>query len=75
MRWGGPFTANGGTYEVKGNTLTNHPSIAKNPTVMASGATNTFSFKMDGKTLTLTSVTNTQGPVANPTTWTLTRVE
>jgi hypothetical protein len=52
----GPFTANSGTYEVSGNTLTTHPLVAKNPAIM--GGTVTYSFKVDGDTLTLT---NTSG--------------
>jgi hypothetical protein len=30
----GPYTANSGTYEVKGATLTTKPIVAKNPSVM-----------------------------------------
>jgi Lipocalin-like domain len=71
----GPFTANTGTYEIQGNTLTTHPIVAKNPNVMAPGTANTYSFKIEGKTLTLTAVKNTLGPVTNPTTLKLTRVE
>jgi hypothetical protein len=71
----GPFTANSGTYEVKGGTLTTHPLLAKNPAVMAPGAANTYSFKIEGKTLTLTSVTGGRGPVTNPVTFKLTRIE
>jgi len=65
----GPFTANSGTYEVSGNTLTTHPLVAKNPAVM--GGTLTFSFKVEGNTLTLTSTSGAnQGSVRK-----LTRVE
>jgi hypothetical protein len=71
----GPFTANSGTYEIHGATLTTHPMVAKNPRVMTQGASNTYTFKVEGNTLTLTSVTNTQGKVANPTTFKLTRIE
>jgi len=71
----GPFTANSGTYEASGANVTFKPEVAKNPPVMAPGATNVSSFKIEGNTLTLTSVRNQDGPVANPTTTTLTRVE
>ena len=71
----GPLTANSGTYEIKGGTLTTHPMVAKNPAVMASGNAFTTSFKIEGKTLTLTTITGLRGPVTNPTTLTLTRVE
>jgi hypothetical protein len=65
----GPFTANSGTYEVSGNTLTTHPLVAKVPDTMRD--TRTYSFKVDGNTLTLT-ITNgpNQGSVTK-----LTRVE
>lgn len=71
----GPFTANSGTYEIQGGMATTHPSVAKNPGVMAPGAANTASFKIEGKILTLTNVKTSQGPVTNPTTLKLTRIE
>jgi hypothetical protein len=72
----GPFTANAGTYAIKGNELTNTVLVAKNPNVMKSGGVQVFTFKMDGKnTLSLTQKANQNGPVANPTTFKLTRVE
>jgi hypothetical protein len=65
----GPFTANSGTYEVSGNTLTTHPLVAKNPAIMR--ATITYSFKIDGNALTLTATNGlTQGQIIK-----LTRVE
>jgi hypothetical protein len=39
------------------------------------GTGSSFSFKIEGKTLTLTTVTGRLGPIANPVTFTLTRVE
>lgn len=45
------FTANAGTYEVSGSTLTTRPIVAKNPSVM--GQPSTQEFKIAGKTLTL----------------------
>ena len=44
-----PFTANAGTYEVTGGTLTTRPIMAKNPSVM--GQPSTREFKIAGKTL------------------------
>lgn len=41
-----PFMANAGTYEVKGSTLTMHPTVAKNPDVM--GTAITWELKPDG---------------------------
>lgn len=70
-----PFTANSGTYEIAGDTVTFHPAVAKNPNVMAPGNSNVSKFKITGKTLTLTQVKDRTGPIANPTTTTLTRVE
>src|SRR5829696_3638194 len=43
------FTANTGTYEVKGATVTTHPVVAKNPGFM--GTTQTRDFKIVGTTL------------------------
>jgi Lipocalin-like domain len=71
----GPFTANSGTYDISGGNVTFKPVVAKNPQVMAPGVANVSSFKIQGNTLTLTSVRNANGPVANPTTITLTRIE
>jgi hypothetical protein len=66
------FTANSGTYEVKGGTLTTTPIVAKNPSVM--GRTQTREFKLAGSTLTLISKSATGQP-ASETRTTLTRVE
>jgi len=42
---------------------------------MAPGAFSTAAYKLDGKTLTITSERNPAGPIENPTTWKLTRIE
>ena len=70
----GPFAANAGTYEIQGATLTFHMSVARNPINMTPGPGNTMSFKIDGNTLTLTSLTTRNGPTPG-TVITLTRVE
>ena len=70
-----PFTGQAGTYEQAGGNLTVRPLAAKNPTVMASGSFTTYSYTLDGDALTLIPKTNKAGPVANPTTYKLTRVE
>lgn len=67
-----PFTANSGTYEVKGTTLAIHPAVAKNPGVM--GSTQTSEFKLEGNTLTLVSKSAAGQPVSQTTTK-LTRIE
>ena len=69
--WDG-FTANSGTYEVKGSTLTTTPIVAKNPSVM--GRAQTREFKLAGSTLTLISK-SAAGQPASETRTTLTRVE
>jgi hypothetical protein len=67
------FTANSGTYEVKGNTFTTKPLVAKNPSVMG-GPGQTREFKIDGKTLTLIQK-SAAGQPGSETRTTLTRVE
>jgi hypothetical protein len=42
------FSANSGTYEVKGSMLTLHPIVAKNVEVMTSGKPITWELKMEG---------------------------
>ena len=72
----GPFTGNAGTYAIKGNELTRTPVAAKSPNAMSSGIFQVETIKMEGKdTLWLTPKANRAGPVANPTTLKLTRVE
>lgn len=67
-----PFTANSGTYQVAGNTLTTRPLVAKNPGVM--GGTQTREFKIDGNTLTLIQK-SPAGQPASETRTKLTRLE
>jgi hypothetical protein len=70
-----PFAANAGTYEVSGGNLTTRPMVAKNPAAMSTGAFNVSAFKIEGNTLWLTAVRNQSGPVQNPATIKLTRIE
>ena len=67
------FTANSGTYQVSGNTLTTRPVVAKNPGVMK-GPVATRDFRIVGNTLTLTQK-SAAGQPASETRTTLTRVE
>jgi hypothetical protein len=46
-----PFTANAGTYERKGSTLTLHPTVAKHPRVMSGTVTMTINIRQKGDTL------------------------
>ena len=71
----GPFTANAGTYDIKGNELMATIVTAKNPNAMRN-TSQVFTFKMDGKnTLLLTQTSGLNGPFPNPVTRKLTRVE
>ena len=71
-----PFIANAGTYEIRGNELTTKRIAAKNPAEMRAGNFLTFTFRLEGRdTLGLTSRTDENGPLANPTAVKLTRLE
>ena len=69
------FVANGGTYEMKGGTLTMKIMVAKSPSFMQAGTWVSFSVKVAGQSMTLTSTASNNGPSKDPTTYTLTRVE
>ena len=70
------LSAQSGTYELAGGKLTTRPLVARSTRPMAPGAFSTSSYKLDGKTLTITQERGFDGkPVANPTTWKLTRIE
>ena len=49
------FTANSGTFEVKGNTLTRRRQVAKNEFAMGSAPPLVEQFKLEGDTLWITS--------------------
>ncbi|HXT71751.1 MAG TPA: lipocalin-like domain-containing protein [Vicinamibacterales bacterium] len=69
------FTANAGTYEVVGDTLTWKVIVAKNQYAMNNHASQTYSMKLQGDTVTFVQKANESGPIANPTTFKLTRME
>jgi len=72
----GPFIGEAGTYEIAGGSvITMRPSVAKNPAVMARGAFITRTFRLQGDTLWVTDQRNQSGPIANPATAKLVRVE
>src|SRR5689334_2379850 len=71
----GPFVSEAGTYEVSGGSITMRPIASKNPAVMGPGVFITYSFKLEGDTLSLTQQRNQSGPFANPFTLKLVRVE
>ena len=58
-----PFTANAGTYEVKGTTLTRRPLVAKNVGAMTN-TTIVEEFKIEGEALWLTSKSATGQPAS-----------
>ena len=71
----GPFVAEAGTYDVKGDVITMRPIASKNPAVMGPGVFITYTFKLEGDTLSLTQQRNEKAAFANPVTFKLTRVE
>ena len=72
----GPFVSEAGTYEVTpGNVITMRPIASKNPAVMGPGVFISYSYKLEGDTLSLTQQRNHNGPFANPFTLKLIRVE
>jgi hypothetical protein len=72
----GPFAANAGTYEIKDNEITIRRAVAKDPTAMKAGNLQILTFRTESKdALWLTTKANQTGPVQNPTTIKLTRIE
>lgn len=68
-----PLTANSGTYETKGSTLTRHIQVAKNVGVMNAKTPTVQEFKIDGSTMTLVQK-SAAGQPASETRTKLTRV-
>jgi hypothetical protein len=64
--WGAAFTANAGTYELTGSTLTTSPLVAKNPQVMAPGNLQRSSIRMVGDSLWTTGIPADTVTVPNP---------
>ena len=72
----GPFVAEAGTYDVTPDGLiTMRPIASKNPAIMGQGVFITYSYKLDGDTLSFTQQRNQSGPFTNPFTLKLVRVE
>ena len=69
-----PLTANAGTYQVNGTTLTRRPTVAKNEAVMTTDPVQVSQFKIDGNKLTFVAKSAAGQPVSETTT-TLVRVE
>jgi hypothetical protein len=70
-----PFMASAGTYEVKGATLRMHGVVGKEPSSMTPEGFLTCDYKVEGNTLIFTLKASQSGPIANPPTLKLTRVE
>ena len=70
----GPFVSEAGTV-TPDSFITMRPIASKNPAVMGPGVFITYSYKLDGDTLSLTQQRNQNGPFANPFTLKLVRVE
>jgi hypothetical protein len=69
----GPFVAEAGTYEIRGNMLTLRPIVAKNPAAVGSAIV--YSLLVDGDAIRATSVSDRNGAVRYPETITLMRRE
>lgn len=69
------FTASGGTYDMKGSTLTMKTTIAKNPNIMTRGDWISYTVKIDGQMMTLTATATNEGPLKNPMSMTLSRLD
>lgn len=63
-----PFSANAGTFEVSGSTMTRYPIVAKSPDTMAEGAFNEYEFRMSADTLWMTAVRTEVGPARGAST-------
>jgi hypothetical protein len=69
-----PLTAQSGTYQLNGNTLTRRPTVAKNVAVMTTSPPIVNQVKLEGNKLTLVA-RSAAGQPASETTMTLMRVE
>jgi hypothetical protein len=72
--WGTGFSANAGTYEIEGETLTTRPFVAKNPNTMAPDYFERYTFRVVDDTLTMSRTANAAGPIADPLTGKYVRV-
>ena len=71
----GPVVTEAGTYELTPDSITMRPIASKNPAIMGNGVFITYSYKLDGNTLTLTQQRNQSGLYANPFSLKFERVE
>ena len=64
-----PFSANAGTFEIEGSTMTRRPIVAKSPDAMAPGAFNEYTFRLNADTLWVTAVRTEAGRARSPSTF------
>jgi hypothetical protein len=57
-----------------GNVLMMHSVVSKNPAAMVAGSLTSYTYRVEGDTLWLTQQRDLRGPVANPMTIALVRV-
>lgn len=69
------FVGNAGTYELKGDKITIRPIVAKSPTFMDGTGYITYRVTVTGKSLTLTEESASFGPLTNPQTTKLIKIE
>ena len=69
------FAAYGGTYTISGDTLTVQAQISKSPRPMTRKEMIIFSYRLAGDKLTLIPTRDSNGPLMNPATTTLKRIE
>lgn len=69
------FTASGGTYDMKGSTLTMKTTIAKNSGFRARANWISYTVNLNGQTMTLIATATKEGPIENPQIMTLTRLD
>jgi hypothetical protein len=69
-----PFSANAGTFDVSGDTMTRRPIVAKSPDAMAPGAFNEYTYRLSADTLWVTAARTEAGAARNPSTYRYVRV-
>ena len=70
-----PFSADAGTYEIKGTTITLHDLVTKDPEGMKPGTFEAGDFKIEGNTLTIILKTTNAGSIDTPITMKFVRVD
>ncbi len=69
------FDASGGTYDLKADKLTLHPTVAKSPSEMKQGSWASYTISVTPTTITLTPEATDAGPAKKSLSFTLTRAE